>query len=45
MWRRNFVPVAQATLFDRFHVLDAGLEGKVGTTMVWNEETLEFESV
>jgi hypothetical protein len=39
----NFVPVAQATLFDRFRVLDSGLEGPVGTTMVWNEEALEFE--
>ena len=30
----NFVPVAQATLFDRFRVLDPGLEGPVGTTMM-----------
>lgn len=40
----NFVPVAHATLFDRFRVLDSGLEGPVGTTMAWNDEALEFES-
>ena len=39
----NFVPVAQGTLFDRFRVLDSGLEGPIGTTMMWNDEALEFE--
>ncbi len=40
----NFVPVAQATLFDRFQVLDSGLEGPVGTAMVWDDGSLEFEA-
>jgi hypothetical protein len=39
----NFTPIAQGTLFDRWRVLDSGLEGPVGTTMIWNEETVEFE--
>jgi hypothetical protein len=38
----NFVPIAHASLFDRFRVLDSGLEGPVGTTMEWDESALEF---
>jgi hypothetical protein len=38
----NFVPVAEPTLFDRFRVLDSGLEGPVGTTMIWSEEDAEY---
>jgi hypothetical protein len=38
----NFVPVAEAALFDRFRVLDSGLEGPVGTTMEWDDASLEF---
>ena len=41
----NFVPVPQAGLFERFRVLDSGLEGPTGTTMTWSEEELEYESV
>lgn len=39
----NFEPVLQATLFDRFQVLDSGLEGPVGTTMTWSDEQAEYE--
>jgi hypothetical protein len=38
----NFVPIAQGVLFDRFRVLDSGLEGPIGTTMVWDEEAVEY---
>jgi hypothetical protein len=38
----NFMPIAQAALFDRFRVLDSGLEGPIGTTMVWDEEAVEY---
>lgn len=38
----NFVPVAQATLFERFRVLDPGLEGPVGTTMLWDDAAAEY---
>lgn len=38
----NFAPVGQAELFDRFRVLDSGLEGPVGTTMAWDDAALEF---
>jgi hypothetical protein len=38
----NFVPVAQATLFDKFRVLDSGLEGPSGTTMVWSDDNAEY---
>lgn len=40
--KANFRPVPQATLFDRFKVLDSGLEGPVGTTMAWDEAALEY---
>jgi len=40
----NFVPIAQGVLFDRFPVLDSGLEGPTGTVMVWDESTLEYVS-
>jgi hypothetical protein len=29
-------------LFDRFRVLDSGLEGPIGTTMVWSDEQAEY---
>jgi hypothetical protein len=38
----NFVPVAQATLFDRFRVFDSGREGPIGTKMLWSEEDAEY---
>jgi hypothetical protein len=38
----NFLPVAQAALFDRFRVLDSGLEGPVGTRMVWVDADAEY---
>lgn len=40
----NFVPVAQANLFDRFRVLDSGLEGPVGTIMIWNDDEAEYRA-
>jgi hypothetical protein len=40
--KTNFSPVPQATLFDRFRVLDSGLEGPIGTTMVWSDEQAEY---
>ena len=40
----NFQPVAQASLFDRFRVLDSGLEGPAGTTMVWNDDEAEYRA-
>lgn len=39
----NFVPVAQGTLCDRFRVLDSGLEGPIGTTMIWNDQAAEYQ--
>jgi hypothetical protein len=39
----NFIPIAQAALVERFRVLDSGLEGAFGTTMVWNEADLEYQ--
>jgi len=41
----NFVPVAQALLFDRLRVLDSGLEGPIGTTMEWDDASLEFVEI
>lgn len=38
----NFVPVPQATLFERFRVLDSGLEGPIGATMVWSDDRAEY---
>lgn len=40
--RANFAPVPQAALFDRFRVLDSGLEGPLGTTMIWSGEDAEY---
>jgi hypothetical protein len=39
-----FVPVTQGELSDRFRVLDSGLEGPRGTTMTWDDETLEYRA-
>ena len=41
----NFVPLPQAALFDRFRVLDSGLEGPVGSTLTWDDEALEYKVV
>jgi uncharacterized protein YegJ (DUF2314 family) len=38
----NFLPVPQATLCDRYRVLDSGLEGPLGSTMDWDEDNLEY---
>ena len=38
----NFVPVTQRSLFDRICALDSGLEGPIGTIMVWDEEGAEY---
>jgi hypothetical protein len=40
----NFLPIRQAELCGRFRVLDSGLEGPVGTVMVWNEEAGEYQA-
>jgi hypothetical protein len=40
----NFLPVPQANLFGRFRVLDSGLEGPIGTTMVWNDDEAEYRA-
>lgn len=40
----NFQPAPQGSLFDRFRVLDSGLEGPVGTTMVWNDDEAEYRA-
>lgn len=40
----NFLPVPQANLFNRFRILDSGLEGPVGTTMIWNDEEAEYRA-
>ena len=39
----NFQPVPQATICDKFRVLDSGLEGPIGTTMIWNEQAAEYQ--
>jgi hypothetical protein len=39
----NFLPIVQSALLDRFRFLDSGLEGAVGTTMVWNKAELEYQ--
>jgi hypothetical protein len=41
--RENFAIVGQGELFDRWPVLDSGLEGPVGTVMVWNETDMEYQ--
>jgi hypothetical protein len=38
----NFVPVPAASLFNRFRVLESGLEGPIGTRMSWHEVAVEY---
>lgn len=38
----RFVPVSQADALDRWRVLDSGLEGPIGTVMVWDDEAFEY---
>jgi hypothetical protein len=40
----NLVPVVQAALFDRYRVLDSGMDGPVRTTMIWNAADAEYQA-